>query len=628
MKRHVATVTLVLVLTTAAGLAQQPVGTAFTYQGQLKQNGVPVNGEANFIFSLWDAPTGGNLVGQYFEAPSDYPIVDGLFTIELDFTPPEQWIYDGAALWIEVSVSYPSGSGTWELLTPRQRLTATPFASFATLSTAAPWAGILDMPAGFADGVDDVGDGSYWSLTGNAGTTPGMEFLGTTDDTAFELHVNAGRGLRIEPHADAPNVIGGHAGNGVEPGACGATIGGGGPDDLGDPAGTGNHVFDNFGTVSGGRNNRVGSDDADPSSAQYATVAGGRRNVAQERWSAVAGGLDNLASGAFAAIGGGDNNVASDDYANVTGGRDNEAAGRFAVIVGGYDNSALADYSVAAGKGSRVVHTGSFVWSDSTRTGFASLYDNEFAIEPTNGMFCWAHNADYGLCVNNDAGGDGFRAITYANDMYRASVYAWNLGASPALYATSNGTYAADLDGNIRVGGSIVSEYADGYYDRAIPVAYGCINTDGSVSSGTPNFTCEWEAATHRYRIEIDNLYYYTWDCSTVVTPVGAAPVLASTTSWDGGLIVYMYNLSGDEIQSAFEFIAYRGGTIAASNSANHGGQPHAESDSSALGDCLVDPPPAREYHRIPDVAPTDAAAREREMLSQLDARAGQVEQK
>src|SRR5439155_15374043 len=54
-----------------------------------------------------------------------------------------------------------------------------------------------------------------WKTTGNAGTTPGTHFLGTTDNQPLELKVNNLRALRLEPgiedanHSGAPNVIGG-----------------------------------------------------------------------------------------------------------------------------------------------------------------------------------------------------------------------------------------------------------------------------------------------------------------------------------------------------------------------------------------------------------------------------------
>lgn len=201
MKRIVAITTLVLGLASTASYAQDAIGTAFTYQGQLKQDGLPVTGDADFIFTLWDAAIGGTQVGETVQSEvGGHFVNNGLFTIELDFNPPAGWIFDGTTYWLEVQVAYPAGSGVWETLSPRQRLTATPYASFSTLATAVPWAGILDMPAGFADGVDDVGDEAFWSLTGNAGTTSGTNFIGTTDDTALELHVNGHRALRLEPN--------------------------------------------------------------------------------------------------------------------------------------------------------------------------------------------------------------------------------------------------------------------------------------------------------------------------------------------------------------------------------------------------------------------------------------------
>jgi hypothetical protein len=68
---------------------------------------------------------------------------------------------------------------------------------------------------------------TLWGRTGNAGTTPGTNFLGTTDNNAFEVKVNNARALRIEP-GSTPNVIGGHSSNTVTSGVVAATIGGGG----------------------------------------------------------------------------------------------------------------------------------------------------------------------------------------------------------------------------------------------------------------------------------------------------------------------------------------------------------------------------------------------------------------
>ncbi len=60
---------------------------------------------------------------------------------------------------------------------------------------------VLNLNADLLDGLDSAG---LWKLGGNAGTTPGANFLGTTDNQALELKVNGQRALRIEPDRPAP----------------------------------------------------------------------------------------------------------------------------------------------------------------------------------------------------------------------------------------------------------------------------------------------------------------------------------------------------------------------------------------------------------------------------------------
>lgn len=70
-----------------------------------------------------------------------------------------------------------------------------------------------------------------WGLTGNSGTSPTTNFLGTTDNQPLELRVNNIRVLRVEPGGldDCPNIIAGSSTNSVVGGAVlGATISGGG----------------------------------------------------------------------------------------------------------------------------------------------------------------------------------------------------------------------------------------------------------------------------------------------------------------------------------------------------------------------------------------------------------------
>jgi hypothetical protein len=216
------------------------------------------------------------------------------------------------------------------------------------------WTKLKSVPAGFADGVDDTGGSPppAWLLAGNAGTNPANDFLGTTDNTPLSLRVNNQRALRIEPTAGSPNVIGGISDNAVSNGAVGATIGGGGQ------ASFGNVVTDDYGTVSGGSFSRAGNNTAPTTDAQWATVAGGRANLAAATESTVGGGASNTASGV---------------NATVPGGRLNTAAG---------------DYSLVGGRravNSNVAHDGVFLFADSTNADFNSAAANEFGVRASGG---------------------------------------------------------------------------------------------------------------------------------------------------------------------------------------------------------------------------------------------------
>lgn len=111
---------LAAVLLCTAALAQVPIGTVFTYQGQIKQGGEAVTGPIDLEFRLFNVPSNGAAIGS--QGMDAVHVKDGLFTVQLDFG--SEPFAAGEALWLEVVAD-----GT--PLAPRQPLTNAPY-SLAT----------------------------------------------------------------------------------------------------------------------------------------------------------------------------------------------------------------------------------------------------------------------------------------------------------------------------------------------------------------------------------------------------------------------------------------------------------------------------------------------------------------
>jgi hypothetical protein len=125
----VAILVMLLSMTTSGVLAQSgslaPMGTGFTYQGQLKDSaGNLINGNCDFRFILYDAEISGAQVGSPLDK-TNISVMKGNFTVGLDFGNSA---FLGDARWLEVAVRCPAGSGSYTTLTPRQALTAAPYA--------------------------------------------------------------------------------------------------------------------------------------------------------------------------------------------------------------------------------------------------------------------------------------------------------------------------------------------------------------------------------------------------------------------------------------------------------------------------------------------------------------------
>jgi len=385
-----------------------------TYQGQLRDGGTPVTGNVNLEFRLYDELTGGNPIGTEIQR-LEWPVEDGLFQVELDFGAAA---FDGGERFLEVEVN---GAP----LSPRQRVTAVPFALRAARTVAGAVGGTeIDStqvqlridgacaPGAYVQAVNEDGtlqcgaEPPGWNLGGNAGTDPSTDFLGTTDATALELRAGNARGLRIEPSAEllggqpvTSNIIGGSSANEVVTGVKGATIAGGGvPSSYSDPLDFGenpNQVTADFGFVGGGYGNTAGDGGSSPGTARFTTVGGGVRNTASGASSTVGGGKDNTASGRSSTVVGGVTNTASGAFSTVSGGLGNCAGPAFS-WAGGYRAKVRpGSESGDPGDGCDGIPTvgqdgdrGTFVWADRSLffEDFVSTGDNQFLVRAAGGV--------------------------------------------------------------------------------------------------------------------------------------------------------------------------------------------------------------------------------------------------
>ncbi len=117
-----------------AANAQNLAGSVLTYQGELREHGVPFTGIADLKFRLFDAASGGSQISITVTVPS-VAIDNGRFTVQLDFGAAA---FNGDVRWMQIDVRKPAGFGPYQNLSPRQRVTAVGYALFALNSPAGP----------------------------------------------------------------------------------------------------------------------------------------------------------------------------------------------------------------------------------------------------------------------------------------------------------------------------------------------------------------------------------------------------------------------------------------------------------------------------------------------------------
>jgi trimeric autotransporter adhesin len=500
-----------------------PVGTAFTYQGRLTDSGQCANGLYDFVFTLYSDPNGLDFVANNINTTMGIPVTNGLFTVtNLDFgTSP---FAPGQALWLQIQVRT-NNTPPYGTLSPLEGLAPTPYAIAAEnvngsvpasqlTGTLSP--GLLSGTYGNAVTLNNVGNSftgngagltgvnavtlgglgaaNFWQLTGNAGTTPGVNFVGTTDNEPLELSVNGHRGMEIlVPASDSPNLVGGFSGNIIDPGLNGAVIAGGGTANfLGQ--GSTNHVSASYASIGGGGGNWIqssadhsvigggwnnligayqsvvagGENNTMPAGATWSVIGGGWSNTNQAQRATIAGGVGNTIQGnanqSFIGGGGGNTISANDSNATIGGGNANGiqagsdgsfiGGGEFNYVVGGIDSS------IGAGNGN-VVYSG-----------------NDSAIGGGNGNYIVGGNyATIGGGVGNDSDYDYSSIGGGSNNLIEATGATIPGGANNV--ATGNYSFAAGQNAHANSNNSFVwSDGSTAAYDHG-PNTFTILATNG-----------------------------------------------------------------------------------------------------------------------------------------------------
>src|SRR5262245_55230146 len=136
---------VLILLLAATGLYAQ--GSTFTYQGRLNVGATPTNGTYDFVFTIFASASGLNdsFANQTNSATS---VSNGLFTVNLNLGDPN--IFTGADRWLEIEVRT-NGPGAYTKLSPRQKLTPTPYAitagNLASNGLASVYGGLTNVNA-------------------------------------------------------------------------------------------------------------------------------------------------------------------------------------------------------------------------------------------------------------------------------------------------------------------------------------------------------------------------------------------------------------------------------------------------------------------------------------------------
>lgn len=246
-------------------------------------------------------------------------------------------------------------------------------------------------------------DGLFWTVQGNGGTTPGTNFMGTTDNAPLHIRTDNTDRMIFNTDGSIQRDAGGdtRGSNAIDlqtyrtdptqvASGSMSTIAGGQQNSA---SGNNASIGGGAGNVASGTTSNIGGGAYNETSGLLSFIGGGGYNVISGYRSVIGGGYQNSVSGNYAFIGSGLSNSASGNQSMVIGGNNNEAAG-LSATVGGERNIATGDYgTIPGGRGLTLEGDRSFGFLANGGLNNMTVEEDDVAV---------IGNADLWLASNNE----------------------------------------------------------------------------------------------------------------------------------------------------------------------------------------------------------------------------------
>jgi len=205
-------------------------GAGFTYQGRLLNEDKAANGLFDLRLELFDTPSDGKRIAETVEL-AGVNVQDGYFTVRLDFGD----VFGGQARWLQTNVRASGSKEDYTCLSPRQRITPAPQATYAAsagraeqadLALGVQWADVKGIPADIANYVaPNIATGRVPYFSGAQLVSSPMRSDG--EQIAIGTDIDTGRKLTVYTDSNMHGIYARNArtGTGFTYGVAGLVIG-------------------------------------------------------------------------------------------------------------------------------------------------------------------------------------------------------------------------------------------------------------------------------------------------------------------------------------------------------------------------------------------------------------------